>query len=260
MKFTKIALILLFLIVSIGAVSATEEINNETISADNPIEMGDVALNDEPTILQNTGYSEYGESEINNTFTDLANDISASAEVFEIEKNYKFNNDSDDAKKINIAKDDFVINGNNHIIDANGQASVFFIQGKNVTINNLKLVNGHFGGAGGAIAVEAGSLTLNNVTFSNNAANFGGDVAIVENAQVNIFNCNFIDSYSSHGSAFYLETGTLNIEYSNFTSKNFSHWGSILLIKGAMNYLLKIVFSIIFPQHILPQYFLKIAM
>ena len=232
MKFTKIALILLFLIVSIGAVSATEEINNETISADNPIEMGDVALNDEPTILQNTGYSEYGESEINNTFTDLANDISASAEVFEIEKNYKFNNDSDDAKKINIAKDDFVINGNNHIIDANGQASVFFIQGKNVTINNLKLVNGHFGGAGGAIAVEAGSLTLNNVTFSNNAANFGGDVAIVENAQVNIFNCNFIDSYSSHGSAFYLETGTLNIEYSNFTSKNFSHWGSIFTNQG----------------------------
>ncbi|WP_407422131.1 hypothetical protein [Methanobrevibacter sp.] len=99
MKFAKLGFILLFLIVSIGAVSATEEINNDTISTDNPIEMGDDALNDEPAILQSTEYSGYGESEINNTFTDLANDVSASADVFEIEKNYKFNNGTDDGKK-----------------------------------------------------------------------------------------------------------------------------------------------------------------
>ena len=81
MKFTAIGFLLLFLIVSIGAVSATEEINNETISTDNPIEMGDAALNDEPAVLQSTEYNKYGESETNNTFTDLAKDISASGEV-----------------------------------------------------------------------------------------------------------------------------------------------------------------------------------
>lgn len=217
----------LFLIVSIGAVSATEEISNETISTDNTIEMGDAALNDRSAVLQSTEYNKYGESETNNTFTDLAKDISASGEVLEIEKDYKFNN-ADIRKPIGIVKDNFVINGNNHILDGNGQVSIFTVIGKNITINNLKFVNGYSDGYGGAIIAEKGSLTLNNVTFINNTAKlFGGAMTIVENAIVNISNCNFIDGYSDRGSALYLETGTLNVEYSNFTSKYFSHWGSI---------------------------------
>ena len=150
MKFTAIGFLLLFLIVSIGAVSATEEINNETISTDNPIEMGDAALNDEPAVLQSTEYNKYGESETNNTFTDLAKDISASGEVLEIEKDYKFNN-ADIRKPIGIVKDNFVINGNNHILDGNGQVSMFVVLGKNITINNLKFVNGYSDGYGSAI-------------------------------------------------------------------------------------------------------------
>ncbi len=227
MKFTAIGFLLLFLIVSIGAVSATEEISNETISTDNTIEMGDAALNDRSAVLQSTEYNKYGESETNNTFTDLAKDISASGEVLEIEKDYKFNN-ADIRKPIGIVKDNFVINGNNHILDGNGQVSMFVVLGKNITINNLKFVNGYSDGYGGAIIAEKGSLTLNNVTFINNTAKlFGGAMTIVENAIVNISNCNFIDGYSDRGSALYLETGTLNVEYSNFTSKYFSHWGSI---------------------------------
>ena len=165
---------------------------------------------------------------LNNTFTNLTNDIYASLDVFEMEKSYKFNNGTDDGKKIIIDKDNFVINGNNHIIDGNGQVSIFLILGKNVTINNLKFVNGHSIRAGGAIIVQGGSLTLNNVTFINNTADsLGGDVGIVDNACVNFFNCNFIDSCSYHGSAVYLEMATVNMEYCNFTSKYFSHWGSI---------------------------------
>ena len=186
MKFMAIGFLLLFLIVSIGAVSATEEINNETISTDNPIEMGDAALNDEPAVLQSTEYNKYGESETNNTFTDLAKDISTSGEVLEIEKDYKFNN-ADIRKPIGIVKDNFVINGNNHILDGNGQVSMFVVLGKNITINNLKFVNGYSDGYGGAIIAEKGSLTLNNVTFINNGAKlFGGAMTIVGNAIVNI--------------------------------------------------------------------------
>jgi hypothetical protein len=109
MKFMAIGVLFLFLIVSIGAVSATEEINNETISTDNPIEMEGVVLNDGPAVLQSTEYNKYGESETNNTLTDLAKDISASGEVLEIEKDYKFNN-ADIRKPIGIVKDNFVIN------------------------------------------------------------------------------------------------------------------------------------------------------
>ena len=163
---------LLFLIVSIGAVSATEEINNETISTDSPIEMGDAALNDRSAVLQSTEYNKYGESETNNTFTDLAKDIYASGGVLEIERNYKFNNNTDNRRPIGIAEDNFVINGNNHIIDGNGQVSIFTVIGKNITINNLKFVNGYSDGYGGAIIAGKGSLTLNNVTFINNTGYF----------------------------------------------------------------------------------------
>jgi len=227
MKFIKISTILLFLIISIGAISATEEINNETISTDNQIEIEDGTLNDEP-ILKSTEYNKYKESEINNTFTDLKNDISTSADVFNIEKNYKFNNKTDDRQPIKIKKDNFTINGNNHIIDGNGQTSIFTIIGKNITINNLKIINCHNETLGGAIIAGIGTLTLNNITFINNTANvYGGAVAVIENGTVNIINCNFIDSYSDKGSALYLETGTINTEYSNFTTKYFTKYGSI---------------------------------
>jgi len=164
--------------------------------------------------------------DLNNTFTDLTNDISASADVFEMDKDYKFNNLTDN-QQVYVFKKNFVINGNNHIIDGNGQSSIFFIIG-NITINNLKFVNGYSDDFGGAIVAALGSVTLNNVTFINNTANdYGGDMVISGNTSVNLSNCNFIDSYSYHGNALYLETGTLNIESSNFTSKYFSHWGSI---------------------------------
>ncbi|MBQ2832743.1 C1 family peptidase [Methanobrevibacter sp.] len=231
MKFAKICILLLFLIVSIGAVSATEEINNEAISTDNPMETGGVALDDEPTILQSAEHSEYGESEISNTFTDFSKDMNESVSVMEVKHNYKFNNETDKGH-ILINKDNFIIEGNNHVLDGANQTNILGIKGTNITINNLVFTNGNcrsgglfeFNGGGAIIAL--GSLTLNNVTFINNAANYdGGDILTI--AELNCFDCNFVDGYSVNGNSICSQMGTVNIERCTFTSKYSSKWSTV---------------------------------
>jgi C1A family cysteine protease len=227
MKFARIGIILLLLIISVGAVSAAEEINNNTLSNDNTIGTGDVALDDEPTPLQSIQNGEYGVNEVNNTFTDLNNIINTTAEnTLEIGKNYKFNNETD-TDMLRLSRDNFVINGNNFVIDGNNQSSILYIRGNNITINNLIFANAKENKFGGAVIISGGSVTLNNVTFINNVAVNSGAAMQVIGGVVNCFNCNFIDSYSSETSSIYIVNGTVNIRYSNFTSRYFNKWGSI---------------------------------
>ena len=86
---------------------------------------------------------------------------------FNFNGDYKFNQgtDKDYSDGITITKNNFVINGNNHIIDCANQARAFYITGKNVEINNLIIQNA-FCGYGSAIGTDS-KLTLNNVTFIN---------------------------------------------------------------------------------------------
>ena len=99
---------LIFLIVGISAVSA-EDINQ----TDSSLEISD---------------SDVISADESKSFTDLDHDIMASPQDhWDIESNYKFNNDTD--KNIKIGKEldinndgTFTINGNNHVIDANNQA------------------------------------------------------------------------------------------------------------------------------------------
>ena len=102
------------------------------------------------------------------TFTDLKNNISNSANEFNMQSDYKFNektdkdflNESNNYIKINK---NFVINGNNHTIDANNKAGlgVFDLNGI-ITINDLTFEN--------VIETSIKSeprLILNNVKFIN---------------------------------------------------------------------------------------------
>ena len=158
MKFTKICILLLLLIISIGAVSAAEEVNDmvstddgshgvepallkNTID-DDAVEIDEGSQGLEPAELGNTQDDINALNEVNDTFTDLSNEINMSTGTFEIEHNYKFNNKTDNSPVV-INKDDFVINGNNHILDGSNQSTIFHINGTNITINNLVFVNGN---------------------------------------------------------------------------------------------------------------------
>lgn len=251
MKFARIAIIFLLLIISIGVVSAAEEINDNAISNDDSIELeentlgeadldetslGEAALDD--ASLQSTQNDEYGENEINNTFTDLEKDMNASGNVLNLEHGYKFNNETDKGYVI-INNDNFTINGNNNVIDGNNQSTIFTIFGKNVTISNLILANGYCNSGamlsmdgGGAIKLIGGSVTLMNVTFINNAAIYEGGDIFAYFGQLTCLNCTFTDSCSVNGNSIYSSSSTLDIEDCNFTSKYSSIWSTIRAMGG----------------------------
>ena len=171
MKKIIIAALLLF-IFSLGAVCAGDV--NETLSAEDM-----QTLSDSPK-----------------TFTEFNNDINESENTFEVEYDYRFNNQSDEGPVI-IEKSNFTINGNNHVLDGNGQSGIFNITGNNVTINNFVFFNGNIF-RGGAI-YSTGQITLNNVTFINNNASRGG--AIYSNGQLILNNATFISNNADVGGA-----------------------------------------------------------
>ena len=145
----KIGLILVLFIFSIGAVCASDINDTSELTADDSASTG--------------------------TFTDLKNNISNSANEFNMHSDYKFNEETDkdflDPKKnnsIKINQTNFVINGNNHTIDADnkGIPTIFNLEGLNVTINDLTIKNVFNIGI-----YSKSNLTLNNVKFFDSGKN-----------------------------------------------------------------------------------------
>ena len=169
---------MLVLIMSVGAVCAADDISDEIISDDGQ---------DTLEITQNYIYTT-GES----SFSNLTDEIENAGTTLDLTKDYTFNNATDNNMGILISKDNFVLNGNGHTIDAKNQSRIFNITANNVTLNNLILMGGN-AEKGGAI-YATGLLTLNNVLFINNYAKTeGGAVWIYGDVTINCNNSRFID-------------------------------------------------------------------
>ena len=251
MKYGKTILFLMIAVFlfSIATVNATE-VNDTSIASDH-------ILSIEST--QENTFEDDGINEIladnPKTFTQLDKDMDESGDTFEIMYDYTFNNESDCVEVI-IEKSNFIINGNNHTLDGNGQFGIFTIMGNNVTINNLVFVNGNVT-RGGAI-YATGQLTLNNVTFINNNAVIGGaiyskgqmalDNAIFINNNASnggaiaqygmILNCNnfcFVDNSAERGSSIYSNNATLNVCNSFVTSRMSGKFGQIYASRSTVN-------------------------
>ena len=105
------------------------------------------------------------------TFTDLKNNITNSSNELNLISDYKYDEETDKnlyppnkEKYIEIKKPLFVINGNNHTIDADSKEGIglFYLIGDNVIINDLTIKNVL------ATSIESESgLILNNVKFIN---------------------------------------------------------------------------------------------
>ena len=156
-------------------------------------------------------------------FTSLDDDIDDSDDSIELTQDYIFDNSTDDDyyDGVEIEKVNFALNGNGHTIDGKNQARIFDIHGHNITISNLKIINGNSDNDGGAIR-SAGNITLINVTFENNKANFGG--AISSDGKVDIINSTFIANSANQGGA--LKTATsatiTGSTFKDFTNITFS--------------------------------------
>ena len=131
-------------------------------------------------------------------FTALQTEINDSNNVIEINQDYIYDNSSDEklSQGILINKTNFIINGNGHTIDANGQARIFNVM-ESITINNLNLINGFSKDAGGAIFAND-KIHFENVTFENNSAHEGGAVKI---DLIEANNCVFNNNHAENGGA-----------------------------------------------------------
>ena len=158
------------------------------------------------------------------SFKDLSSAIEIENSKFTFENDYRFNNETDKSYSggINITKNNFVINGNNHKIDCNGQSRAFYITGKNVIINNLIIENALYG-YGSAIRANS-QLTLNNVTFINclgDGESYDNNGAIYShNATLNVDNCKFIDNGGANGASITSVMGAVNVVDSTFASSS----------------------------------------
>ena len=165
-----------------------------------------------------------------NSFTDLDNEIKNADTSLDLTQDYLFNNESDNNTGIAISKDNFVLNGNGRTIDGNNQSRIFNITGKNITLNDLILINAN-ADEGGAIWVN-GTLTLNNITFINNyATNEGGAVGLYSDSILNCSNSRFRDNYAKEGSSVYVNESELNVYNAEISSRIFNKYGQIAALK-----------------------------
>ena len=205
MKIMKIMIAMLVLIMSVGAVCAADDISDEIISDGG---------HDTLEIMQYDIYTT-GES----SFSNMADEIENAGTTLDLTKDYTFNNATDNNTGILISKDNFVLNGNGHILDGNNQSRIFNITANNVTLNDLVLINAN-SDKGAAIRVN-GTLTLNNITFINNhARDFGGAIALYGNVTLICNNSKFIDNSAERG-AIFIQNGELNLYNAYLTSKVF---------------------------------------
>lgn len=101
---------------------------------------------------------------------------------------------------IKIKKDNVVIDGNGHTIDAKGKVRVFDIYGNNVTLKNINFKNGFHEKYGGAVR-NAGRCKLINCTFEDNHAKIDGN-DVSNGSEMCVCDCEFSekDSILNRGS------------------------------------------------------------
>lgn len=116
-----------------------------------------------------------------------------------------------------------VIDGRGYTIDAKNRSRVFNITGDNVTIKNIRIINGKSTGNGGAIHVSSSFLTIMNSTFENCIGQSGGAIyGNLTNITVigSTFASNTVDDFAgsklSIGGAICTDNGTVSVSDSSF--------------------------------------------
>ncbi|WP_407375513.1 C1 family peptidase [Methanobrevibacter sp.] len=223
MKFKYVFIASLILaILMVGAVSADDTVSQDIVS------------DDEDNTLETVDEEIYTETESTGTFTDLNNEIGNSTGELNIKCNYKFNNETDNPNLgIGIGKNNLVINGNGHTIDADNQSRIFFVRATNVTIKNLTLINAN-SATGSAITVFPGaSLTTDSLIIENSTAKNG---VVFVNGEYYSLNDRFKDVTSAAYGVITVQAGRLCVENALMSSSKELSWGFIQSIGESLNY------------------------
>ncbi|MBR0472079.1 MAG: hypothetical protein IJI98_05225 [Methanosphaera sp.] len=148
------------------------------------------------------------------SFTDLSYSINDTDDILDLQFNYLYFNDYDQAFITGVPiNKELTINGNDKVINGNFTARIFNITSSTELIN-LNLVNGN-ASLGGAIYSIA-DLTLTNVTFINNTAVNGSAVYVIKT--VNHWdNVTFKNNSSFNATVYFKDDST--VYSSNLTFK-----------------------------------------
>ena len=150
----------------------------------------------------------------NSTFDDLKELISENDSEIILDSDFICDN-PESTDGIEITQDNLVIDGNDHIINANGKSRIFNIMGDNVTLKNIKFMNG-FSNDGGAIINNSRNLALENCKFNFNCAVTGGAVCNLGD-NLKVIDCRFELNFAEMGGALYN-----NAEHCDICSSSFS--------------------------------------
>ena len=190
-KFLILICLVLF-IVSVACVSAAEDVNQVvddalSVSVDNELGVKD-----------------------NGTFTALQEKINnaGAGSTINLENDYKYD-EGFRKEGISINKE-LTIDGNGYTIDGNNEARIFEILSNDVTVRNIKFINGNVNNndIGAAIYTMGNNTNVIACDFINNsAARSGGAIACGESFVIN--DCIFRENGAQSGSSIYFELSTL---------------------------------------------------
>ena len=206
MKFHKISIVFLFLLIMTMGVVCAEDANQTVTDT--------LQLNDAQEVISDAPEGSYN---------DLSKNINESSDSITLESDYKYK-DTDTIKHIEFTNRNFTIDGNNHVIDADGKTAIFNMTGGNLTLKNLVLKNTN----ATAIELRNGILNTINVTFINTKSNDVGGAIYAFNSTYYSTNDKFTDnSANDAGSAIFASSSRMHIKNATFTNKNPIRWSLI---------------------------------
>ena len=161
-------------------------------------------------------------------FTALQNEIDTSENCIDIQQDYTYNKITDTGFEngIFIDKSNFTINGNGHTINGANQARIFKIGGNNITILNLKLINGNSDNGSAILSKSQDSIIISNVTFINNHAINNGAI-YGDNCSQIISNCYFENNSGEKGGNIYFQDTQAQITNSTFINSTSKYGAAI---------------------------------
>ena len=183
LKKIMLATLLLLTIITIGAVSASEDIAGDNVTAIEPTGEQTVQAVDEikqtDEVIVQTDNDEILSEKDDGTFTALQNKIDATEEgsIITLENDYKYDDYFNKTNRITISKS-LTIDGQGHTIDANSQSGIFYLTGNSIVLKNITFTNSYLDEYDGAIINEGGNCTINSCIFKNC---FSKDSGVIDN-------------------------------------------------------------------------------
>ena len=161
---------------------------------------------------------------------------SGTSKSIDLTKDYTYSSSDVIKEGILINKNDLIIDGKGHTIDANSKSRIFYVNSTNVTLKNINFINGNsFDKSGGAIYGNGECLRVLDCTFINNKASWGGAIFSHPNSYSVFVRSTFKNNTAEYGGALVTYHGIRqDVLYCNFVSNHATDSGGALLIRGQL--------------------------